>query len=56
MTPEQTKQLYDTNSDFRQYVDNFCRSKKIIQDEGIFRFKMIQNVAEYYKNIAENAN
>lgn len=48
MTPEKCKQLYNDNPDFRQYVDNFFRSKAIKMDDGAFRLKIIQNVGESY--------
>lgn len=49
MTAEECKAYYEQNKDFRAYVDGFVRNKKIIMDDGIFAFKMIQNTAEYYK-------
>ena len=49
MTAEECKAYYEQNKDFKAYVDGFVCNKKIIMDDGIFAFKMIQNIAEFYK-------
>ena len=49
MNAEECKQYYEQNEAFKEYVDGFCRNKKIIRDDGIFALRMIQIVAENYK-------
>ena len=49
MTKEECKQYAQDNPEFEDYCVRFCRSKKIIKDDGVYALKMVQNVAEHYK-------
>ena len=49
MTKEECKQYAQDNPDFESYCERFCRSKKIIKDDGVYALKMVQNVAEDYR-------
>ena len=49
MTREECKQYAMKNPEFEAYCERFCRSKKIIKDDGVYALKMVQNMAEFYK-------
>ena len=49
MTREECKQYAMEHPEFEAYCVRFCKDKKIIKDDGIYAFKMIQNVAEDYR-------
>ena len=49
MTREECKQYAMEHPEFEAYCVRFCKDKKIIKDDGIYDFKMIQNVAEDYR-------
>lgn len=45
--------LYKTNQDFRDYVERYCKKHDISKYEAMSH-KLVQGVAEYYKDLQEN--
>lgn len=45
--------LYQTNKNFREYVDRYSKKHDISKYEAMSH-KLVQGVAEYYKDLQEN--
>lgn len=44
------KELYESNNDFKQYVDRYC-VKQEIDREAAFEHSVIRNAFDYYKHV-----
>ena len=44
------KELYESNNDFKQYVDRYC-VKHEIDRETAFTHSVIRNAFDYYKHV-----
>ena len=44
------KELYESNNDFKQYVDKYCVKHKIDR-ETAFEHSVIRNAFDYYKHV-----
>ena len=40
--------FYDTNADFKLYVDRYCHTYKLDKDTAL-RHELVRLIAEYYK-------
>ena len=49
MTREECKAYAEKNPEFEDYCVRFCRNKKNIKDDGVYALKMVQKVAEFYR-------
>lgn len=47
------KDLYNTNKDFKDYVDRYCRNKPFGVNEAL-RHIHIKLAGQYYKELEEN--
>lgn len=47
------KDLYNTNKDFKDYVDRYCRNKPFGVNEAL-RHIQVQLVGRYYKELEES--
>lgn len=41
--------FYETNEDFKQYVDKYCRTYRITVEQALTHV-IVQNVMKYYKS------
>lgn len=43
-----TREIYNTNEEFKGYMERYLRSNQKITLEEAFKHKIIQNIAQYY--------
>ena len=46
------KEFYDSNEDFRNYVDRYCRTYRLSVEEAL-EHKLVQDVGRHYQELAE---
>ena len=52
MTLEEIRNLYESNADFRQYIDLMCRTGRYTPEQ-CFSMELIRIIAEYYQGEKE---